>query len=106
MTELLLLAALAIIAMLWVDQRRVQELAVARSRRACEAAGVQFLDDTAALRGIKLMRDAQGVIRLWRRFTFDYSSGRGDRQQGMIVMLGNSPIALELANQTTWIDGN
>lgn len=103
MIELFWLLLLAIAVMGWIDHRHVQELAIERSRRACDAAGVQFLDDTAALRRLKLMRDSQGVIRIWRRFTFDYSTD-GDRHQGAVVMLGKWPVTLELNGQTTWVN--
>jgi len=96
MADLGLLLLLAIIAMLWLDSRRVQEIAVARCRLACQRAGVQFLDDVAPVWRIRLARDANGVLRLRRVFTFEYSTPSGERRSGSIVMLGRVPTALQI----------
>lgn len=96
MSELSLLLLFAVIAALWIDNRRVQEIAVARCRRACERAGVQFLDDIAPVWRVRLARDANGVLRLRRVFTFEYGTALGERHSGSIVMLGRVPMALHL----------
>lgn len=96
MSELALLLLLAAAVLAWIDYRHVQEIAVSRCRRACGAAHVQFLDDTAALRRLRLARDGNSVVRVWRRFTFEYSTSLGDRRCGAIVMLGREPLVLDL----------
>lgn len=96
MSELLLLLVFAIIGALWFDHRRVQDIAVARCRQACERAGVQFLDDVAPAWRVRLTRDANGVLRLRRLFTFEYSTAAGERRSGSIVMLGRVPLAPHL----------
>lgn len=98
MPELWLLLFLAVAAALWLDNRRVQEIAVARCRQACERAGVQFLDDIAPVWRVRLARDANGILRLRRVFTFEYSTSLGERRSGSIVMLGRVPVALHLEN--------
>ena len=97
MTELGILLMVVIALALWVDHRRAQEIAVGYSRRACDAAGVQFLDETAAMRRVGLARDAAGVMRLRRTYTFEYSPAPGERQPGSVVMLGREVTALRLA---------
>lgn len=96
MSDLSLLLILAVIAAVWIDNRRVQEIAVARCRQACERAGVQFLDDVAPVWRIRFARDGNGVLRLRRVFTFEYSTALGERRSGSIVMLGRVPVALQL----------
>ena len=96
MRSWVLLLVAAVITMLWLDNRRVQAIAVARCRAACERAGVQFLDDIAPVWRIRLARDASGVLRLRREFTFEYSTPHGERRSGSIIMLGRVPVALEL----------
>lgn len=98
MSELALLLLFGVIAALWLDTRRVQEIAVIRCRQACERAGVQFLDDIAPVWRVRLARDANGVLRMRRVFTFEYSTARGDRRTGSIVMLGRVPVTLHLEN--------
>jgi hypothetical protein len=87
---------LLMIALLWLEQRKVQEVAVARCRRACEDAGVQFLDDIAPVWRVSLMRDTDGIMRLRRVFTFDYYTTTGERRYGSIVMLGRRAVAVHL----------
>ena len=96
MSDIALLLLIAVVAMLWLDNRRVQELAVARCRSACQKAGVQFLDDIAQVWRVRLARDGNGVLRLRREFTFEYSTPLGERRNGSIVMLGRVPVALQL----------
>lgn len=98
--ELWLLLLIAALALLWLDNRRVQEIAVARCRQACQSAGVQFLDDTAPIWRLGLMRDTRGTLRLRRVYTFDYSTALGERHRGSITMLGRVPAALQLGEQT------
>ena len=98
MSDLALLLLFAFIAMLWLDNRRVQEIAVERCRVACRNAGVQFLDDIAQVWRVRLVRDGTGTLRLRREFTFEYSTPLGERRSGSIVMLGRVPVALQLEN--------
>lgn len=88
MQELVILTALALAVWFWFDHRRIQDQAVDYCRRACADAGLQFLDDTAALSRLRLQRDAGGTLRFERCFTFEYSTGTGDRGRGYIILLG------------------
>ena len=96
MSELALLVFLGLIIVLWHDSRRVQEIAVARCRDACARAGVQFLDEVAPVWRIRFARDPGGVLRVRRVFTFEYATDHGERRSGSIVMLGRTPVALNL----------
>jgi hypothetical protein len=100
MSEFLWFLPLALAALLWLDNRRVQEIAAARCRQACEAAGLQFLDDVAPLWRLRLVRDARGVLRLQRLYAFEYFTPQGERRRGGITMLGNTPIALQLEGRS------
>ena len=96
MSELATLLFVAIALLVWFESRTVQEIALAHCRRACERAGVQLLDDIAPVWRVRLVRDAGGVVRLRRVFTFEYSTPLGDRRHGSIVMLGRTPAGLQL----------
>ena len=100
MLEMTLLLLLIALVALWLDGRRVQEIAVARCREACETAGVQFLDDVAAFSRVGLMRDTEGVLKLRRIYAFEYSTSLGDRRSGSITMLGHTPAAIVLEGRT------
>lgn len=106
MFEVVLLLVLAVVAALWLENRRVQEIAIARCRQACETAGVQFLDEVAPNWGWRLTRDVRGTLRLRRIFTFEYSTALGGRQRGSLVMLGRTPVALEIQGRAVFDSGS
>lgn len=86
---LILLLLLAAGSYLWSSSRDAAEVARIEVRNACQRAGVQFLDQSVALRGVRLQRDEHGRLRWLRRYQFDYSCIGHDRLSGAIAMLGN-----------------
>ena len=96
MTEFLLLAFLAAVAWLWWDSLQSREAAVAAARAACLAEGLQFLDDTVGIAGIKPARNDDGRLRLQRRYEFEFSDTGANRIKGSIVMLGDRVLQLDL----------
>jgi hypothetical protein len=96
MLELWVLLFLATTLAFWIDHRRIQGFAINHCRHACEAAQVQFLDETAAMRKLRLARDRHGNLRFRRTYTFDYSPLPGERQRGRVVMLGRYVEEFEL----------
>ncbi len=92
MSELYVLLLILGIAALWLDARRVQEIAVGHCRQACHEAGVQFLDEVASSAKFGFMRDHNGTLRLRRTYTFEYLTAYGERRTGSIVMMGRIPV--------------
>ena len=72
----------------WVDSLRARERALVAGRRACERYGVQLLDATVQFARLRLARDDEGRLRLWRTYTFEFSDTGNNRRHGAIVMLG------------------
>lgn len=95
-TEGLLLAGLAGLGAFWWDGLQKRELALQAARRACDLAGVQFLDETVALRKMTLRRDTNMRTRIYREFSFEYSSVGDDRQAGRVYLLGNRILSADL----------
>jgi len=95
-SEWLLLAGLAALAWFWWDSLQKRELAVRAARAVCERAGVQFLDDSVALSKMKLQRDSNQRARIYREFSFDYSSVGDDRQAGRVYLLGEVILSADL----------
>ncbi len=97
MTELIVLLLLG--AAIWVvsDGLKARETAHAAARRACEQAGVQFLDDTVSQSGMRLARDGEGRATLERLFRFEFSTTGDDRQQGRVRLLGGRVQEVNLA---------
>jgi hypothetical protein len=88
MWELAALAGVAVVALLWADSLRARERAVDAGRAACRRYGVQLLDDTVAFARLRLARDEDGLLRLRRTYTFEFSDTGDNRRHGVVVMLG------------------
>jgi hypothetical protein len=86
--ELALTAGLLLVGWFWWDSLNKRELAVRAARGVCERAGVQFLDESVALKKLSLGRDTQQRAKLQRTFAFEYSSTGDDRQPGFVYLLG------------------
>lgn len=88
MLQLIALALVAGATWFWVDSLRARERAVAAGRAACARYDLQFLDETVAFVKLRLVRDADGRIRLRRTYAFEFSDTGDNRRAGVIVTLG------------------
>lgn len=86
---LLLMIAIAITFAFWSASRAAAERATAVGRRACEAAGVQLIDQTVHASGIRLRRHENGWLGLERSFRFEYSVDGTDRYPARMVLHGD-----------------
>lgn len=89
MTELLVIALLGFVIWFVADSLRAREAAHAAARKACDEAGVQFLDDTVSQMRLRLARDNEGRAVLERWFRFEFSPSGDDRQQGTVRLKAN-----------------
>jgi hypothetical protein len=92
---LLLLAGIAWF--MW-DSLKAREAAVAASRAACVSEGLQFLDDTVAIRAIRPVRE-DGTLRLRRVYGFEYTESGDSRRKGSVVLVGDQVLVLNLEYQ-------
>ena len=74
----------------WLNSIRVLEIARNAGKQACIRAEVQFLDDTVAGIGIKLVRNQSGRRVLQRTYRFEYSETGNNRIEGKVIMLGET----------------
>ena len=86
--ELVVLAAIALLAWLWYDSMRARERAVTAGRDACERERLQFLDDTVECVSVWAGRGSSGRARIRRVYRFEFSDTGDNRRAGRIVMLG------------------
>ncbi len=94
--EIASLVLLGALGWFWLDSLRARDAAVAAARRACESEGLQLLDDTVSVAGIKPERDDAGALRLRRFYNFEYSDTGDNRRRGSVVMLGQRVILLNV----------
>lgn len=80
----------------WLDAMRSQEQARAAGRRACENAGVQFLDDSMAITRLRLKRVPHGSLAFWREYRFEFSVDGAGRHPGKVIMHGRRTVELAL----------
>lgn len=97
LSESLLLCALAFVMYLWWSSLKVREVALAAAHRACEKLEFKLLDETVALRKIRLARDALGRLRLARIYHFEFSPDGHRRESGFAATLGYQVVDLHLA---------
>jgi hypothetical protein len=96
MTELILLAVFAALGWLWWDSMQAREAAVGAARAACDAEGLQFLDDTVGIASVKPARNADGRLLLQRAYDFEFSDNGDNRIRGSVVTLGRRVILLNV----------
>ncbi len=65
-------------------------------RSACEAEGLQFLDDTVAIAGLKPARNDDGQLALRRVYRFEYSDTGDNRRSGSVVMIGQRVLVINI----------
>lgn len=72
----------------WLDSLKAREIAVRAAEAACVEEGLQFLDETAAVRSLRLARDDEGRLRLRRIYGFEFSDNGDNRCPGSLALLG------------------
>jgi len=96
LTEIIVILLLAGVLWFVADSLKAREAAHAAARKACEEAGVQFLDDTVSQMRLKLARDNQGRAVVERWFRFEFSDSGDDRQQGTVRLKSNRVLEINL----------
>ncbi|WP_026259209.1 DUF3301 domain-containing protein [Uliginosibacterium gangwonense] len=82
---------LGIAALVWyiADSLKAREYGVSAARNLCRKEGLQFLDDTVAQSGLRLVRNPDsGRLNIQRSFAFEYSDTGDNRRHGTITLLG------------------
>ncbi len=88
MAEILLILFLLLLAGYWSSAMKAREIALSAVVFRCREMQVFLLDDCVALTAQWLKRDADGAIKVWRTFQFEFTSTGDDRYHGKVVMLG------------------
>ena len=90
MPTLLILMAVGVAAFfIFTSARAAAERAAEIGRDACQAAGVQWLDQSVHATGMRLRRRDNGWLGVERSFRFEYSEDGTDRHIARLVLRGN-----------------
>lgn len=95
-TDLLFILLLAALAGFWLDSLRALETARNAGKRACNSAGVQFLDDTVTVTAWALKRRTGGQLAIRRTYRFEFSDTGDNRLEGTLVLLGARVESVEM----------
>ena len=85
----------------WSAARAAAERAEEVGRNACNAASVQWLDQTVHASGIRLRRGSDGRLGFERTFRFEYSEDGQDRHVGRLVLRGGRLVGFSGPLRTT-----
>lgn len=102
MIEVLLLLTLLALILYFNDAALARDAARMRAREACDSLGVQFLDQSVAFAGISLKRNSLGQIRIARRYRFEFSRDRAEREAGWVRTVGRQVETLAVHSETGW----
>lgn len=94
--DIIVVALLVALGAFWLTSLKVREAAVRAARAACESEGLLLLDDTVAIRAIRLVRNEEGHVRLQRAYDFEYSDTGDNRRRGSVVMLGTRVVVFNV----------
>ena len=77
----------------WDRARAAADRATELGRNACQAANVQWLDQSVHATGMKLCRLPNGWLGFERSFRFDYSYDGVERHSGLLVLRGRQLVS-------------
>lgn len=84
----IVLLILAAVLYFWFDSMNTREIAIRIAKQACLKNEVQLLDQTVALKHLKLARSPQGRLIFQRIYVFEYTADGNERYTGRTIMLG------------------
>lgn len=87
--ELLFLLGFVGLVWFWLDNLKAREIGIDAARQACGEEGLQLLDETVVGSSLRLVRDDEGILRLQRVFTFEYSDTGDNRRSGSVTLIGH-----------------
>ena len=84
------LISLSFLVWFWADSLRARERALLVCAQSCKEVNAQLLDQTVALRRIRITRDRDGRVALLRTYRFEYTFDGVQRLRGSVVMRGRA----------------
>lgn len=99
--EIVSIVVLGALAWLWFDSTQARAVAIRSAKAACDADGLQLLDDTVAIATLRLTRNEDGQLMLRRTYAFDYSDTGNDRRHGSLVLLGQEVLLVNVGLRQT-----
>ncbi|AIF47282.1 DUF3301 domain-containing protein [Dyella japonica] len=102
--DLVLLLGLLAVVGLWLKLARGREQATQEARLQCRQHGLQLLDESVGLRGVRLLRQ-HGQLLLERCYTFEVSIDGNDREPGKLWLIGRTLSGISLPTIQSHLPG-
>jgi hypothetical protein len=80
----------------WWNTLGIKPIALRAAQRLCDEMGVQLLDESIVMRRARLKRDRMGGMRVWRSFSFEFSTTGDARYRGRVEILGKRVMDVQL----------
>ena len=96
MSSLLVIAFLIGLAWFWFDSVRAKEAATKAAALACKEIQAQLLDQTVALKKLRVVRNVKGRMQLHRSYNFELSMDREARSFGRVFLLAQEVSSVQL----------
>lgn len=87
MNAIIIILIVSAMGILWLDNVRTREQAIAICQRLCKQHHVQLLDQTVAISSLGL-RFASVGLRIYRVYVFELSADGINRRKGFLTLLG------------------
>ncbi len=94
--DLLWVLFLALLAFAWWTERGIMQWAYGYVKKYCIEHDIQLLDDNIQLISMRLKRNSDGRLKIWRCFRFEFTSTGEQRYTGKIETLGSRILQVEL----------
>ena len=94
--ELAIIIFLISVLFYWLDGIRAKENAITHAKAACKKVLIEFLDDTVLIKKVRLRRNTQGQLSIYREYEFEFSSTGEFRYKGRVRLLGKYLIDVEM----------
>lgn len=94
--ELFLIIALGLAVWAWMQALAVKELAIGAAKQHCRQMGVQFLDGTVVLGGIKPVWNSGNGLTFAQRFAFEFTATGEKRYHGEVQYIGKRRVHMFL----------
>jgi len=104
LSDLVFLVLLLGVIGLWLKLSRGREQAAEEARQQCRQHGLQLLDESVGLRGVKLLRQ-HGQLLLERCYTFEVSIDGNDREPGKLWLIGRTLSGISLPTIQSHLPG-
>jgi hypothetical protein len=94
LSDLIIFFLVASLVAYWWQWQSARQSALQACKDYCIQKNIQLLDQTVALRAVRLKRDSTGQLRLWRLFIFEFTASGSDRCNGHVMMLGSKIVEI------------